>query len=1063
MLELIYSFYSNNASGLITGLVLLGISLLFYRGFRGWRRALSALSALLAILMSIGGASHLYRSAQIDKRLPPPGEMVDIGGYRLHVLAEGPRGGIPVVWFAGGHAGGIAVHQLHRRVRDEMRSILVDRPGSGWSDTGPFPRTTRREVDEILQALAAAGEKGPFIFAGHSFGGLLAANIAYRHPEETAAVALLDATPLDVIFYGADREGLSSFVATSRRRGLMNAFGLYRPVLPSDVSTAGGSASLEDISPMPVVMALATRNGQMLATASAFEELTADGLRDRAFDIAVYDGMLGDTPLYLIAPKDDPTTRPYVESVVGSSDDADRFQAMLRAARERYLSASSNSHRIVTPDGTGHQFPDTHPDFVADTLRQIQRDIGVESPVEGDPDAAQWYGPYGGVPPFDSLTAADMAAAMSAALHKAQESIDAIRDNSEPPDFSNTVLAMERSAEPLRQLEAVLQAFTSTATTPAWREVAAQQLARLSTQRDETAQDPVLFARIQEVSNTTLSADQRRLLDAYLQRAERVGAQLAPLQQKRLRDINAELARLRQDFAAHIAAEEQELAIYVDDAAELDGLTPQQVEAAATGALQRGRQGQFAIPIQRPRVMEVLRGASSRALRESVWRAWVSRGSNDGEYDNRPIMSQILALRGEKAVLLGYPNFAAWQTHDRMIGNPQAAQELLMDTWRRLLPVTERQIAELTELAGDELGGDSLQPWDLEYYQARARARDFAVDMDDLRQYFALENVVEAMFWSAGELYGLRFQERDDIPVVHSTVRVFDVSRAGETLGAIYLDLFAREGKGPSSWSSQYRSYADFNADDEAIERQTQLPLVALHSAVTPSGNGGTVYVPWERANVIFHEFGHTLQTLQNRAPYPSIGPLALPWDFIEAPSLLHERWFMDRDLLKRFMVNADGVAIPDSVIDRLEASLRAERPIMLTLNFLASALVDIHLHTLADGRLMDVVSEEASFLNALGLPQAVDASMYAAHAFHTFSEQYAAGLYTYLWSNVIAADAAQAFHDAPDGLWDVSVALRWRELLEQANRQPIEVTWKTFRGRAPDNRFLFEAYGLED
>lgn len=1063
MLELLYTFYSHNASGLATGLTLLGIALLLYRVFRGWGRALAAVLVLLALLLSVGGASHLYRAAEIGRRLPPPGEMVDIGGYSLHVLAEGPQRAAPVVWFAGGHAGGIIVHHLHRRVRNEMRSILVDRPGSGWSDTGPFPRTTRREVDEIMQALEAAGESGPFIFAGHSFGGLLAANIAYRYPDQTAAVALLDATPLDVIFYGADGGGLSSFVAASRRRGLMNAFGLYRQDLPPEVSTRDDGSSLADIPPLPVTRALATRNGQALATASAFEELTAEGLRDRAFDIAVYDGMLGDTPLYLIAPREDPTIRPYVESVIGAGEDADRFAAILRATRERYLAASSNAHRVITPEGTGHQFPDTHPDFVADTIRRIQEDLGATSPGDGDPTVAVWRGPYGGVPPFDSLTPDDLDAALSAALREAQQRIDVIRSDSALPDFANTVLALERSAEPLRQLEATLRAFTSTAATPAWRAVAARQLPRLSAQRDETAQDPELFARIQTVSKATLSTDQRRLVDAYLERAERAGAQLEPDRRQRLRDINAELATLRQAYAGHLAAEEQELAVYVDDARALDGLSPAQVAAAGNLAQERGRSDEFAIPMQRPRVMEVLRGASNRGLRESVWRAWISRGTNDGEFDNRETMSRILALRGEKAALLGYPNFAAWQTHYRMMGSPDAARALLMDAWNTVLPVTERQLAELTAVAGDDLGGDSLQPWDVAYYQARARARDFAVAMDAISQYFALENVIDAMFWSAGELYGLQFQERDDIPVVHPSVRVFEVTRGGEVLGAIYLDLFARKGKGPSSWSSQYRSYADFGTGDGTPDGRVQLPLVALHSAATPSADGSPVYVPWERANVIFHEFGHTLQTLQNRAPYPSIGPLTLPWDFIEAPSLLHERWFMDRRLLRRFMVNADGEAIPDALIDRLDASLRAERPIMLTLNFLASALVDIHLHTLADGRRMDVVAAESAFLQSLGLPQAVDASMYAGHAFHTFSQHYAAGLYTYLWSNVIAADAAQAFRDAPDGLWDAGVASRWRELLETANRQPIEATWKIFRGRPPDSRFLFEAYGLSE
>ncbi len=1057
MLELSYRIFSNDVSGLITGLVLLGLGVLLIRNTSGLKRALAAVFTALSLILSLGGASHVLRVSAVDEALPAPGKLVDIGGYSVHVLAEGPSGSVPVVWFAGGHAGGLMVHHLHRLVREDMRSILVDRPGSGWSDTGPFPRTTRGEVDEVIRALEAAGEVGPFIFAGHSFGGLLAANIAYRYPEKTAAVALLDATPLDVIFYGADSEGLESFVAMSRLQGFLNAFGLYRQPIPETSYDEQGSVYVDTLQALPAIMALATRGGQAFATASAFEELTAEGLRDRAFDIAVYDGMLGDTPLYLVAPMEDPTTRPYVEMVLGPGADADRFYSMLRATRERYLSASSNSHRIIAPEGTGHNFPDSHPEFVADTVRQIQASLEEETSAEGgDASAASWSGPYGGVPPLDSVTPKDLDLASSEALEVYEERVSEIRASTESASFENTVFPLERAAESLRQLEATLVVLASTARTPEAAEVYGRQSAALSAARDAVAQDPLIFERIEKVADQSLSGDRKRLTEVFLDNMVRKGARLTADQQAQLRAINSELATLRGTFSGNTSREEQALAVFVADESRLSGLTTAQVAAAKAAAVARDRQAEWAIPMQRPYVWPVLRRVNDRALREEVWRSWVSRGRNGNEFDNRETIARILELRGEKARLFGFDNFAQWQTSQRMIGSPEAARELLESAWEAIEPTTTRQIKRLTELASDDLEGDGLKPWDFLYYHERQRSQDFSVDMDEVQSYFALENVIKAMFWSAGELYGLQFTELQDIPVVDESVRTFEVTRNEQTVGVLYADLFSREGKGPASWATQYRSFARMNDD----EGQTQLPLVALHSAVTPSDEE-KVYVTWERANVIFHEFGHTLQTLQNTASYPSIGPLTLPWDFIEAPSLLHERWFMDKRLLQKFMVNAQGEPIPEELIDRLNQSLKAERPITLTMNFLASAMVDMHLHTLADGRKMDVVAEEAEYIEGLGLPDAIDLAMYAPHAFHTFTEQYAAGLYTYLWSNAIAADAAAAFRETDEGLWNKDVAGQWRTLIEAANRQPISDSWDAFRGREPEVRFLFEAYEL--
>ncbi|MEM9534017.1 MAG: alpha/beta hydrolase, partial [Pseudomonadota bacterium] len=359
-MDFLFSLLSREYSGLVIAGVLLLIFVLLFRLSGGViKQSLFGLLSLASLALAIGAVTHLVRLASVKRDHPPPGQLVDVGGYQMHVLAEGPESDAPpLVWLGGGHAGGLVMMHLHDMIKDRTRSVLVDRPGSGWSDVGPFPRTTALEVEEVLTALRTAGEAGPYIFAGHSFGGLLAINIARRYPEETAAVAMLDATPLDVIFYGLDRTGLGTYRNSVITGGLRRLFGFY--TTPPDNGA-----------PMDALFRLFTSAGQSFSTASIFEELTPEGLIDRAFETVVFDGELGDLPLYLIAPGDDPTTQPYAEAVAGPGAKADRFVAFLKATRERYMDTTSNATRIYTPEGTGHVFPDTVPEFVVATMLDI--------------------------------------------------------------------------------------------------------------------------------------------------------------------------------------------------------------------------------------------------------------------------------------------------------------------------------------------------------------------------------------------------------------------------------------------------------------------------------------------------------------------------------------------------------------------------------------------------------------------------------------------------------------------------------------------------------------------
>ena len=1059
MLDATYTFLSNDYSGLVIAIILLVIGVLITRVTRGtgWKWLGRGVS-LVAIVLAVGAITHIYRVSQIDKRFPAPGNMVDLGNHKIHVLTEGPKEGPAIVWFAGGHIGGLGFYQHHAALRDEVRSILIDRPGTGWSDAGPFPRTTAKQAEEVISVLQRSGEEGPFIFAGHSFGGLLAINVARRWPEKTAAVVMMDATPPDVIMYGLDKEGLRGFAKSGYRMTLMHIFGLYRSTNPVD---SEGNDDVNYTNPMGVMSYQWTKARFGVAASSAFEELTPEGLEDRAFDTIILDGELGDIPLYLVAPKDgDPQTEPYAQMIAGGPGPrAERFVQFLKSTREQYLNASTNSTRVVAPDGTGHNFIYEDIPFTVETMRDVVADV-KSAEAEYRRLTTEWPGPYGGVPPVDQATPDAMERAFNRAIREKRGEINAIANNDEPATFANTVLPLEASGLALARIQQLFGIFSTTATNEDIAAVQGRVAPVTAVLADEAAHNATLFARLKEVYDglpeSAPDADGRRLVEVHYQDMLRRGAALSAAEKAQLKKLNADLAALVTKFGQNANRDEAQLVVFVEDAKSLDGLPPPQLAAAKAAAEARGQPEQWAIPISRPTVWPLLTHVHNRALREEVWRKWVTRGGNDGELDNGPVMTEILRLRGEKAKLLGYPNFAAYQTSARMVGTPEVAMKMMLDTWDALMEPTTEAIAAMQAIADSEGTDFELQPWDKLYYEAKLKAKQFNFNAAEVLPYFSLDNIVKAMTWSATQVYGFEFREVKNFPVVSDDIRVFEVHRDGALVGAIWMDLFARQGKGPASWAAEYRTAEDF--------RGKQLPLVVLHSAAQKPADGGPILVDWPRANVIFHEFGHTLQTLSNATRYPSLGALRVPWDFIEVPSLLHERWMMTDAVIDQFLVHHEtGEPMPRDLRQTLIDSLNYDRVFSATLNYLGGAIVDMRLHLLADGQVIDAEAVEAQVIKELNMPQAIDLILYAPHAFHTFSPQYAAGVYTYLWSDVLAANIAEKFQEAPGGFYDKPLAKRYREtLLDIGNTRPVDEAYREFLGGEPDPWALLRRFGIE-
>ncbi len=688
-----------------------------------------------------------------------------------------------------------------------------------------------------------------------------------------------------------------------------------------------------------------------------------------------------------------------------------------------------------------------------------------EAPLSDDALAllAPWPGPYGGLPPLDRLAPATLEAAFRAAVAEKRAEVGLIAADPSPPTFANTALALEDAGGSLRRVLPLL-ALANGSLGSAAQSAVARTLAPLAAQLDdEIAQDERLCARLEAVSRERLAAalspEHCRLVDVLLARHRRHGATLDGPAKARLAAIHARLAELSAAFGQNLDADAAGQVVFIDEEAELDGLNEALRRSAAATAVAFGRPGAWAVANDRAAVWGVLTHATHRGLRERVWRLWNGRGTGEaGGRDNAPLVVEMLALRGEKAKLLGFASYAHFALDDRMVRDPAAVADLLQRTWAKVLPAARSQLADYRRLADRDGAPTPLAPWDRQFYAERLRRERFGLDGAALAAHLPLDAVIEAMFWTAGRVHGLVFERLADAPVVHPSVRVYGVSRAGgEEVGVLYLDLIARPGKGHGSYQSELRTAESF--------RGRVLPIASIHSSVPAPTDAGPVLLPWDYANVFFHEFGHALHMLLCGAAHPSLGSVSVAWDFVELPALLNERWLIERETLERFARHhATGAPWPPGLQDRLEAALRHDRVFSLNLDYLLPAIVDLRLHCLADGRStpIDAVRVERELAAELGMPQAWDQVMQVQQSVHSFAGAYAAGVYVYLWADVMAADVAEAFVESPGGLFDPDVAERWRRtVLQVGSTVPAGEAFREFRGRDPDPSALLRRFGL--
>ena len=673
-----------------------------------------------------------------------------------------------------------------------------------------------------------------------------------------------------------------------------------------------------------------------------------------------------------------------------------------------------------------------------------------------NPFFEDWTAPFG-APPLDRIEPAHFPPAYDRALAEHTAEIASIAENPAPPSFDNVVLALEKSGQLLTRVEGVFHNLTSSATSDALQTIELEMAPRLSAHWSAISMHPVLFARLDELyarrESLGLDAESLRLLERYHLDFVRAGAQLKPEGRDRLAAIGQRLAVLGTHFSQNVLGDEEDWVLTLTEE-QMAGVPPAIRDAAAARAKDLKIHMPFAVTLARSSVEPMLQFADDRALREQLYRAWVSRGDNANTHNNNAIMREMLALRAERAGLLGYENFAAFKLADSMAGTPAKARALLEEVWEpaRLRALEERDA--LQALITRQGQNFQLAPWDWRYYAEKLRQEKYAFDAQQLQPYFQLSNLIEATFFTAGKLFGLSFQERRDIPVYHPDVRVWEVRREDQAIGLFYGDYFARTGKQGGAWMSSFR---DQHRLGGAKGNEDVLPIIVNNANFNKSD---PCLLSFDDAVTLFHEMGHALHGLLSHVRYPRLSGTNVARDFVELPSQLFEHWLEEPQVLERFARHHQtGEPIPKALLQKLLAARNYGQG-FATVEFLASALVDMDFHTLAPGG--DPKQAQAETLKRIGMPEEIGPRHAAPHFGHIFGgDGYAAGYYAYLWSEVLDADGFKAFKEAHDP-FDPATAYRLHKFIySSGGTRDFATAYRAFRGRDPHIEALLEGRGL--
>jgi peptidyl-dipeptidase Dcp len=676
--------------------------------------------------------------------------------------------------------------------------------------------------------------------------------------------------------------------------------------------------------------------------------------------------------------------------------------------------------------------------------------------TSSNPFLSEWRTPFG-VPPFEEIRTEHFLPAIQAGIEAHDREVRAIATSASPPTFANTVEALDDSGRLLEKVTGVFSNLTSAETSDALQAVQKQVAPLLAAHRDDVRLDPDLFRRVKVVwaarAGLTLDADQGKLLEDTWKEFVRGGALLPREGQERLRAINAELAGLSVKFADNLLEETNAYKLVIERKEDLAGLPDRVVAGGAEAARNSGLEGKWVFTLQAPSLWPFLQGADNRDLRRRIFTAYVTRGDHGDGSDNKATLARIAALRAERAQLLGYKTHADFVLDENMAKTPARVHEFLDRLWAPAKAKASLEAADL-QAAIEADGRDfALEPWDWSYYAEKVRKAKYDLDEQALRPYFPLDRVREGAFWVASRLYGITFAELPSLPAYSPEVKVFEVKDGdGSHLAVLYLDYHPRPGKRGGAWSSRYRG--------TWVEKGVSIRPVVVNvcNFSRPAGDAPAL-LSIEEVETLFHEFGHGLNSVLSKVRYRGLA--SPPRDFIELPSQIMENWATEPEVLGHYARHwKTGEAIPTELVEKIKKSRQFNQG-FATVEYLAASLLDMDWHTLAETKEQDANAFERAAMERIGMPPQIVPRYRSPYFQHIFAGGYSSGYYSYIWAEVLDADAFQAFKEK--GLFDPATARSFRtNVLERGGSEDAMALYVRFRGKEPSVEPLLERRGLK-
>ncbi|MGV1758591.1 M3 family metallopeptidase [Rhizobium sp. A22-96] len=678
-----------------------------------------------------------------------------------------------------------------------------------------------------------------------------------------------------------------------------------------------------------------------------------------------------------------------------------------------------------------------------------------------NPALVEWTG-HQGLPRFDAVKDTDFAPAFDAAFASHEAEIDAIADNSEAATFANTVTTLEIAGDALSRISALFWNKAGAHTNETIQALEREIAPKVSRHYSKIGTNAALFARLDALwdkrDELGLTLEETRVLERHWKGFVKSGAKLPKAEQDRLSAINEKLAGLGAQFGQNVLADEKGWVLLLSEEADLAGLPDYLRDAMAAAARERGEEGKYAVTLSRSIIEPFLTSSERRDLREQAFNAWVARGANGGKTDNREIIRETLVLRAEKAKLLGYANFAELKLDNTMAKTPGAVNELLMTVWSKAAARAAEEEKDIAGLIAEEGRNHEVMPWDWRHYAEKIRTQKFDFSETELKPYLQLEKIIAACFDVAGRLFGIHAVEQKGVPAYHPDVRVFEIRDRSDKLVALFLgDYFARGSKRSGAWMSSFQSQHKLPLENGTVG---ELPIIYNVCNFAKPAEGKPALLSLDDARTLFHEFGHALHGMLSNVTYPSVSGTGVSRDFVELPSQLYEHWLTVPAILKEYAVHYEtGAPIPQALLDKVLAA-RTFNAGFNTVEFTSSALVDMAFHT--RGAVEDPMAVQAEVLAEIGMPKSIVMRHATPHFQHVFAgDGYSAGYYSYMWSEVLDADAFAAFEETGDAFnADMAGKLKGNIYSVGGSIDP-EDAYKAFRGKLPSPDAMLKKKGL--